>query len=364
MNKIEIPYTTAPLSEYIGSHIYETIGIPVHKTVLGVREGKVVVACKDLLKPDEKIVDFAALKTRAVNGLNEKIDNLDSITSGNGTDLPEILLLMENIPVFVNNPLLVEHFWNMFVVDGLIGNNDRNNGNWGIIRNVFKSGSVKICPVFDNGNSFSNKMGEPRMKRILEDPVKFKSSAIDSPTSVFFENGKKINPFKYIESFKNEDLNQAILRIVPNIDLNKIKEIIDEIPNIDKETGIKIISDIQKEFYYRVLEARYEQVLLPAYEKLYDKVIDKNYELYKDKIEAIYSEEFGKDFKNKTNFESLVKSNMKEDILSLNKGYLIYKDDEDNEYLVTNIKDKDIKVIKTKDISELLEQNENNGEEE
>lgn len=33
-------YTTSPLSEYIGSHIYEILGIPVHETKLGLRNGK------------------------------------------------------------------------------------------------------------------------------------------------------------------------------------------------------------------------------------------------------------------------------------------------------------------------------------
>ena len=35
-------YTTAPLSEFLGSHVYGMLGIPVHETVLGIRGGKVV----------------------------------------------------------------------------------------------------------------------------------------------------------------------------------------------------------------------------------------------------------------------------------------------------------------------------------
>ena len=45
--KVDMSYSTSPLSEYIGSHIYESIDIPVHKTMLGVRDNKLVVACKD-----------------------------------------------------------------------------------------------------------------------------------------------------------------------------------------------------------------------------------------------------------------------------------------------------------------------------
>lgn len=47
MKNVNISYTTSPLSEYIGSHIYEDIGIDVHATELGIYDNKLVVACRD-----------------------------------------------------------------------------------------------------------------------------------------------------------------------------------------------------------------------------------------------------------------------------------------------------------------------------
>lgn len=35
LDTVDVSYTTSPLSEYIGSHIYELLGIPVHQTILG-----------------------------------------------------------------------------------------------------------------------------------------------------------------------------------------------------------------------------------------------------------------------------------------------------------------------------------------
>ena len=46
-DNVDISYTTSPLSEYLGSHIYESIGIDVHKTILGFKDKKLVVACRD-----------------------------------------------------------------------------------------------------------------------------------------------------------------------------------------------------------------------------------------------------------------------------------------------------------------------------
>ena len=48
---IAVSYTTSPVSEYIGSHIYQSMGFPVHETKLGTYQNKVVVACKDFKLP-------------------------------------------------------------------------------------------------------------------------------------------------------------------------------------------------------------------------------------------------------------------------------------------------------------------------
>lgn len=58
-------YTASPLSEYIGSQIYQSLGIPVHETMLGIRDNKLVVACKDFdplsqagrIWTDKKLID-------------------------------------------------------------------------------------------------------------------------------------------------------------------------------------------------------------------------------------------------------------------------------------------------------------------
>jgi len=58
---------------------------------------------------------------------------------------------------------------------------------------------------------------------------------------------------------KNPDCNEALKRIVPLIDMNKIYQIIDE---------TDYISDIRKEFYKRIINERYTKILKAAYDKL------------------------------------------------------------------------------------------------
>lgn len=53
MKSVKDYYTSSPLSEYIGSHIYQILGINTHNTILGIRNKKFVVACEDFyLKKD------------------------------------------------------------------------------------------------------------------------------------------------------------------------------------------------------------------------------------------------------------------------------------------------------------------------
>ena len=61
MDVDDLFYTTTPISEYIASHIYETI-LPTHQTKLGIANGKGVVACKDFLNSSEIVLDYNMIK--------------------------------------------------------------------------------------------------------------------------------------------------------------------------------------------------------------------------------------------------------------------------------------------------------------
>lgn len=122
----DMSYTNGCFSEYLGCQIYDSIGIPVQKTLLGTYtvKGKerIVVACKDFTRLGVTLQDFASLKNRMI----------DSERQGYGTELSDILQTIDEQNL-VNRDSLLERFWDMFVVDALIGNWDRHNGNWGFL---------------------------------------------------------------------------------------------------------------------------------------------------------------------------------------------------------------------------------------
>lgn len=262
---VDISYTTSPLSEYLGSKIYETIGIDVHKTLLGECDGKIVVACKDFRNGSyETFDDYNAISNDYVAGLEEKLEETSSSNTHN-VNLDELMIIMDNNPLFKQLPNLKDRFWDMFIVDALIGNNDRNNGNWGVIVNNIK-GETRIAPVFDNGASFSNKSSDIKMQNILNDEERFITSVYTSRRCVFSKGDVQINPLKYIESIENNDCNNALIRILPKINVDEITSIIYSVPN--NYNGIRITSDIQKEYYSKCIEYRYEKILLSTYEKI------------------------------------------------------------------------------------------------
>ena len=53
----------------------------------------------------------------------------------------------------------------------------------------------------------------------------------------------------YIKSLKNAECTNAVKRLIPNIDVNKIIEFID---------NISCISNIRKNFYEKILMSRYD----------------------------------------------------------------------------------------------------------
>ena len=261
-----LSYSTTPISEYLGSHIYESIGLDVHKTKLGYANGKIVVACKDFLDSNEVIIDYNMIKNEYDENIEKATEQLSLSSDINlNNDLEEILLIMEQNSYFKSIPELKMRFWDMFVIDAFISNNDRNEGNWGLILNK-DTNDLRLSPVFDNGASFYNKSSDDKLLSIYADDFRFKQSVYDSVISVYKLDGKVINPLKYIETMDNDDCNKAILRIVPKINIDTIISIFDEVP--EEYNGLPVLSKIQKEYYLKALKYRYDNVLVPVYNKL------------------------------------------------------------------------------------------------
>ena len=249
----EMSYSNSCFSEYLGCQIYESIGIPVQKTMLGTYtvkgKEKIVVACGDFTEPGIILQDFASLKNQII----------DSARNGYGTELSDILHTFEEQEA-IDHEAITERFWDMFIVDALIGNWDRHNGNWGFLYNT-ETDELTLAPVFDCGSSLFPQADEALMRDILSSKNAMNQRIFNQPLSAITQNGKKINYFDFISSLDNPDCNAALKRIAPRLDMEKIRQIIDETPNL---------SDLQRQFFTTMLTMRKERILDFSLERLYN----------------------------------------------------------------------------------------------
>ena len=263
----QISYTTSPLSEYIGSKIYEALNIPVHETLLGTRKNKVVVACKDFTRewngspeqgirslwPVKLLIPFHDLKN---NFMSSDLESYSG--TGSETLLEEVLDTINGQEDLQTIPGVLDRFWDMFVIDAFIGNNDRNNGNWGILIDQ-KSEESTLAPVYDNGNAFFNKRSLAQMEKRMDDEKAMKDDAYKNHLCAYkytgLDNeGQKMNPFTFIMCGGNTDCSAATLRFINGVNMDMIKKIIDDIP--ETIGTLAVMPNVQKAFYLELLRIR------------------------------------------------------------------------------------------------------------
>lgn len=156
---------------------------------------------------------------------------------------------------FVEPDRLLEHFWDVFVIDALLGNFDRHNGNWGFLYNPV-SKTTDLAPVYDCGSSLLPQADETIMHSVLENEEALNKRVFQFPASAIKQNNRKINYYDFLTKAENADCNAAVERIYSRLDMGKINRFIEDIP---------YISGLQKAFYKRYIEARVSLILAPAH---------------------------------------------------------------------------------------------------
>lgn len=243
-NNGDISYTNSCISEYIGCHVFNMLGIPVQETELGTyeRNGKqyIVVACKDFTENKFTLLEFAKIK----NGV------LESTFGGQGLDLEDVLLTVREQEIF--SPVAMEQrFWEMFVTDAYLGNFDRNNSNWGLlVDNITKA--VQLAPVYDCGGCLYPQLDDSSMQQILQDKAEIENRVFVFPNSIYKQNGRKVNYREFLINTDNVLCRRILQDINARIDEEWINSFID---------GMEVISEVRKTFYKTMLHCRKKWIL-------------------------------------------------------------------------------------------------------
>lgn len=229
------------------------VGIPAQKTILGTFEiggkSKIVCACKDFTADGSRLFDFCSIKNTVI----------DSEHGGTGTELNDILDTIEK-QQYIDPTILLEHFWNVFVVDALLGNFDRHNGNWGFLY-YDATKTATLAPVYDCGSCLLPQADERIMNTVLNNDDELNARIYRFPTSAIKVDGRKINYYDFLQAAKNQDCNDAVMRMAPKINMDEICAFVEEVPSLDAT---------QKRFYQVYLTARHQRIIEPAYVHLLD----------------------------------------------------------------------------------------------
>jgi len=243
----EIGFVYNHVSEYIGSHVFEILGLSVQETFLGTYNGENVVLLKNFCKEGEQLVHF--------NDVGESTLEQDKEFYQYSYEAIQQMLLDNS--KLTNVVETVERFWDMFIIDALNGNFDRHGGNWGFLK---KENQYTLAPVYDNGSSMYPRLNtDEQLLNVLNSENERNKRVYQFPTSQIKLNGKKSSYYEVINSLQFEECNRALARVVDKMNMDKIFAMIEEIESI---------SDVRKRFYKTMYRDRYDKILLEAYQKL------------------------------------------------------------------------------------------------
>lgn len=234
----EQSYSNSCFSEHVGCTIYDLLGIPVQETLLGTfvnGRTKVVCACKDFTKPGMRLFDFCSIKNTV----------LDSGSGGTGTELRDVLEAIDQ-QQFMDSFVVRRRFWQMFVVDALLGNFDRHNGNWGFLVDE-NTGMTELAPVFDCGSCLLPQADEIIMTRCLENEDELNARIYSFPSSMLKIDEKKINYLEFLTNCRDEHFLAILSELRPAIQALDFERIMAETP---------YMTDLQRRFLTRYLTAR------------------------------------------------------------------------------------------------------------
>lgn len=140
------------------------------------------------------------------------------------------------------------------IFDALVGEQDRHEENWGIIR---KDGKYKLSPLYDNGcnllREFQKKENAEKYYRGVKD---FNAYVWRSKTLIYKEDGRQYKHFELIKKlYENypKQIENEIINLEKLTD-SKIENIVNKIPDY-------IITEKHKEYIIRYIKIR-KQILL------------------------------------------------------------------------------------------------------
>lgn len=189
----------------------------------------------------------------------EHIDAVDYIKKNN--EEREEFYTIENIKKCLDRLdfKLFEQFLKIILFDALVGEQDRHEENWGVIR---KNGGYKLSPLYDNGCNLLKEFYDYNYAQKYYEGKKDFEAYIERSVAVIRNNkGKKYRHFELVKEMYKRYPNQMKKEIInlKKLTNNEISKIVNKIPN-------ELMQEKQKEFIIKYVEIR-KNILLNIVEE-------------------------------------------------------------------------------------------------
>jgi hypothetical protein len=246
-NKYMIKFVNK-IEENIGCQIFKSIGFDVQNTLLGTINKYTVVACQNFIPDNCKLIEFKFIEGALFEEKPSKIPSIEHIYAA--MTKPNEYFSKEF------GKIALERYWDTFIVDALLGNFNRHANNWGYLINQ-DTLKFSLAPIYDCGACLYPQTPDEALKYILTNPYEIKKRIDVFPKAALkIGSIEKISYKDLLYSCVYDDCNKSLLKIMPNINLMEIFDIVKNTPSI---------SDIRKEFYITMINERYNQLLLEPY---------------------------------------------------------------------------------------------------
>ena len=225
-------------SEYIGSHIFDILGMQSQETILGTCQygdkNIPVVACKD----------FTADKFLKFIDLVEMIGNQSKEKKNLCQPFEDTVFLIKS-QTMVDSEVFLKYFYKIIFVDLYIDNPDRIWKNFGFF--IKDNEHTAIAPVFDNGDCLYSVELSNDIHFIYNILSKIQSNNY-SPRSDFYGTEKILYRLNFLQ---DDLLKEALCWVVDAV--NERKHLIENMIE-----DISLISEREKEFYKILLTANHK----------------------------------------------------------------------------------------------------------
>jgi hypothetical protein len=224
-NVIEVPNTYENVSEKIAEYIAIEIGIKNAHIDIGTYKGAKGCLSYNILKNNQTMEEGVSLITQKY-----PFYNLQTMYDEKSQTYYSLSLILNSL----GDENLKRSFFKVLIFDYIIGNSDRHQNNWAIIK---ENNQIDIAPLYDNGSSLCSLILEEDINSYIDtnDTLRMNSLVVTKSRSIVRLDGKSkskpkhIEVIQYLKEHYYNETKDFVFYIIKKLNEHKINEILEKI---------------------------------------------------------------------------------------------------------------------------------------